>query len=102
MEAQPNRSKGCYDPGFGRSGSNIDLTLIAPDMEYPHLFRLSNLLDDLYIPYKVDLSLVHKLRDDGLLDQIKRHGKLFYAKENFPFKDGDIASILASYQNQPS
>ena len=42
--------------------------------------RIENKLDDLLLPYKIDLSLMHEIKNVDLLDHIKRVGVVFYEK----------------------
>ena len=70
-----SRAKGNYKPG-----SDIDLTIIG-DLDYSNLIKLENQLDDLLLPYKIDLSLYHNFNHPKLIDHIKRVGKVFYEKE---------------------
>lgn len=70
-----SRAKGNYKPG-----SDIDLTIVG-DLDYSNLMKLENQLDDLLLPYKIDLSLYHNINHPELLDHIKRVGKVFYEKE---------------------
>lgn len=70
-----SRAKGNY-----RRGSDIDLTIIG-DLEYSELLRLENQLDDLLLPYKIDLSLKHTIDNPELLAHINRVGKTFYQNE---------------------
>ena len=37
-------------------------------------------IDDLLLPYTVDLSLYHYLNDPDILDHIRRAGKIFFKK----------------------
>lgn len=57
--------------------SDIDLTLIAPDMELTELLKIETEIDDLLIPYKVDLSLIHQIDSESLIDHIRRVGVEF-------------------------
>lgn len=68
-----SRAKGNY-----KNGSDIDLTIVG-DMDYHSLHRLENQLDDLLLPYKIDLSLKNKLTDPDLVEHIERIGKVFYS-----------------------
>ncbi len=70
-----SRAKGNY-----KNGSDIDLTIVG-DLDYNQLLKLENQLDDLLLPYKIDLSLRHEINHPELLDHIQRVGKLFYEKE---------------------
>lgn len=67
--------------GNHRNGSDIDLTIIG-HLERTDKYRLLNQLDDLLLPYKIDLSLNHEISNPDLLDHIRHMGKLFYAKES--------------------
>jgi predicted nucleotidyltransferase len=64
-----SRAKGNY-----KVGSDIDLTLIAPKLTLTDLFKLETEIDDLLLPYKVDLSLFHKIENQDLIDHIRRVG----------------------------
>lgn len=72
-----SRAKGNY-----RNGSDIDLTLIAPTLTLTDLFRIENELDDLLLPYTIDLSLFHQLNDADILEHINRVGVVFYERGN--------------------
>lgn len=69
-----SRVKGNYKPG-----SNIDLT-IDGNLTFYEQMRLENELDDLLLPYKIDLSVKHKISNPDLLEHIQRVGKVFYQK----------------------
>ena len=73
-----SRANGNY-----KNGSDIDLTIVG-DLDYNNLLKLENQLDDLLLPYKMDLSLKHKITNPDLLEQIERVGKVFYEKEKQP------------------
>jgi len=68
-----SRAKSTY-----RHSSDIDLTLVAPDLCLTDLFRIEQQLDDLLLPYQIDLSLLHQIQDTSLLDHIHRCGVVFY------------------------
>ncbi len=68
-----SRAKGNYRPG-----SDIDLTLVAPAMDLTALLKIENELDDLLLPYKIDLSLFHQINDEELRSHIQRAGADFY------------------------
>lgn len=67
-----SRAKGNFKPG-----SDIDLTLIAPEMTLTELLKIENELDDLMLPYKIDLSLFHHIDNSDLIEHIKRVGVEF-------------------------
>lgn len=67
-----SRAKGNY-----KLGSDIDLTLDAPNLNLTDLLKIQNEIDDLLLPYKVDLSFFHLLDSTDLIDHIKRVGSEF-------------------------
>ena len=67
-----SRAKGNF-----RANSDIDLTLVAPALSLTDLLRIENELDDLLLPYKIDLSLQHQLDNQELIDHINRVGVEF-------------------------
>jgi len=70
-----SRAMGRYRPG-----SDIDLTLMG-DIDLKTLNRISLALDDLMLPYEIDLSAWSQIDNPQLRDHIERVGKLFYARE---------------------
>jgi predicted nucleotidyltransferase len=70
-----SRAKGNYKPG-----SDIDLSIIG-NLDFGSLMKLENQLDDLLLPYKMDISIFHKINHPELIDHIQRVGKVFYEKQ---------------------
>lgn len=68
-----SRAKGNY-----RAGSDIDLCLEGDALTLTQLLEIENELDDLLLPYKIDLSLHHALDNPELIDHIRRVGVVFY------------------------
>ena len=66
--------------GNFRNGSDIDLTLLGPDLDMTVLYRLLQEIDDLMMPYTVDLSIFDHIRDPDLVEHIQRVGVAFYTK----------------------
>jgi predicted nucleotidyltransferase len=60
--------------GRQRPGSDIDLCLEAPEMGLAELLVLGAQLDDLLLPWRIDLQLRHLIRHPGLLEHIDRVG----------------------------
>lgn len=70
--------------GNYKNGSDIDLTLIgSSDLNLTTLGKIMTDIDDLLLPYTVDLSLYNYLNDPDILDHIQRAGKIFYKKINY-------------------
>ena len=65
-------------------GSDIDLTIIENSLTFPAFLEIENTLDDLLLPYKIDLSLKRKISNIDLLSHIDSAGKLFYKRGNSP------------------
>jgi predicted nucleotidyltransferase len=70
-----SRAKGNFRPG-----SDIDLTLLGESLDGAVLSRILVDLDDLNMPYLLDVSLFSQISSDDLLDHIQRVGKVFYQK----------------------
>ena len=68
--------------GTQRPGSDIDLTLHGQSLTFAHLLRLMNDLDDLLLPYTIDLSLFQTIANPDLIDHIERAGIIFYQKND--------------------
>lgn len=72
-----SRAKGNY-----KNGSDIDLTLHGKNLTLDLLYQISTEIDDLLLPYTIDLSIFHALKDPDFIDHIQRVGIIFYEKEN--------------------
>jgi len=70
-----SRAKGTF-----RNGSDIDLTIIGDAVTHDQLLALANQLDDLLLPYKIDLSLLRQIENTDLLDHIRRVGVVFFER----------------------
>ncbi len=71
-----SRAKGTFKPG-----SDIDLTLFGEDLDLKILNQISFALDDLYMPYELDLSVYDYIESPDFLNHIKRVGIEFYCKK---------------------
>ena len=60
--------------GRYRSGSDVDLCLTAPAMTLEQLLQLGAQLDDLLLPWSIDLQLDHLISHEGLKEHIQRAG----------------------------
>jgi predicted nucleotidyltransferase len=70
-----SRAKGNYKPS-----SDIDLTIEEDKLPISEFLEIENKLDDLLLPYKIDLSQKRKIANVDLVDHIDRVGKPFYKK----------------------
>ncbi|MBN2065098.1 MAG: nucleotidyltransferase domain-containing protein [Sedimentisphaerales bacterium] len=70
-----SRAKGNF-----KKGSDIDLTMFGSDLSYQFQADLLDELDELYLPYQIDLSVFDKLENVNLKEHIERVGKVFYSR----------------------
>ncbi|MBC7458293.1 MAG: nucleotidyltransferase domain-containing protein [Bdellovibrionaceae bacterium] len=68
-----SRAKGNY-----KNGSDIDLSIKSKTLDLTALLKIENEIDDLLLPYKVDLNLFNQLNNANLIDHINRVGLVFY------------------------
>lgn len=70
-----SRAKGNYRPA-----SDIDLTLQGEALDYSDLVVIDTALDDLLLPYTMDLSIYQQIENPDLIEHIKRVGLPFYVR----------------------
>ena len=71
-----SRATGTY-----KNGSDIDLTLFGgDDLTLNILYHIMDDLDDLLLPYIIDLSIFHHISDPDVVEHIQRVGLTFYEK----------------------
>jgi predicted nucleotidyltransferase len=73
-----SRAKGNY-----KNGSDIDLTLRGAGMTLNVLYKIMDELDDLLLPYTIDLSIFDNISDPDVVEHIQRVGVTFYEKSEF-------------------
>ena len=72
-----SRAKGTF-----RNSSDIDLTIIGEQLTLSELLKIENQIDDLLLPYKIDLSQFEKINNPDLVAHVKRVGQVFFDKGN--------------------
>ena len=70
-----SRATGTFEPE-----SDIDLTLIGENLTHNHLLGIMFDLDDLLLPWMVDLSLLDTIDNPGLREHIGRVGQTLYER----------------------
>jgi type I restriction enzyme S subunit len=70
-----SRAKGNY-----KHGSDIDLTLFGDKLNYKLLMDVFDDLDELLLPYSIDLSVYEDISNDKLKEHINRVGVVFYER----------------------
>ena len=72
-----SRAQGNY-----KTGSDIDLTLHGDsDLTLSVVYRILDDLDDLLLPYTIDLSIFHDIGDPDVIEHIQRVGAPFYERD---------------------
>ena len=70
--------------GRQRPASDIDLTLIGPAISAASLARIDADLDDLLLPWMIDLSCHASIHHPALLAHIERAGLELYRRRDAP------------------
>lgn len=70
-----SRAKGNY-----RAGSDIDLTIKGSEISFAEFMQIEDQIDDLMLPYTIDLSQYRLLENTDLIAHIDRVGRVIYAR----------------------
>ena len=70
-----SRAKGNY-----RDNSDIDITLEGKNLTVSDLATLDERLDNLLLPWQIDLSIKSRITNVALLDEIERWGKVVFER----------------------
>jgi predicted nucleotidyltransferase len=70
-----SRAKGNY-----KKGSDIDLTLFGKDLDLLIQHKIEIEIDDLLLPYSIDLSIYSDISNMDLISHIDKVGKTLYKK----------------------
>jgi uncharacterized protein len=71
-----SRAKGNY-----KTGSDIDLTMFGDDINHSILLKILDELDELLLPWMIDLSIIRQIDNEGLREHIERVGVVFYERK---------------------
>lgn len=66
--------------GMHKNGSDIDLTLCGSALTTRTLFDISEEIDNLLLPYTIDLSILSDIDDPGIIENINHIGVIFYTR----------------------
>jgi predicted nucleotidyltransferase len=72
-----SRAKGSY-----KNGSDIDLTMYGDDLNHSLLLKILDELDELLLPWMIDLSIFRQIDNASLREHIERVGVVFYERES--------------------
>jgi len=67
--------------GAHQNGSDIDLCLCGESLSLPLQLKIENELEELLLPYKIDLSIFHQLENSDLIEHINGVGVEFYRRK---------------------
>lgn len=70
-----SRAKGNY-----QKGSDIDISLVGNGLNLNKLLRIETEIDDLLLPYNIDVSIFDKIENKELVEHINRVGVVIYEK----------------------
>jgi predicted nucleotidyltransferase len=70
-----SRAKGSHKPG-----SDLDIALVGHELRLKDLNAISLDLDDLLLPYAIDLAIYDRINDPDLLEHINRVGRTIYTR----------------------
>jgi predicted nucleotidyltransferase len=76
-----SRAKGNY-----RTGSDIDLAIVGSQFSDEQLVKLETHLDDLLLPYSIDVTRFDSIANPDLIEHIQRVAKTFYER---PYRIGN-------------
>ena len=68
-----SRAKGNYKPF-----SDVDISLVGKSLTYSDLLRLHSIIDDLLLPYEIDLNIFDLIQNENLKEHILRCGHVIY------------------------
>lgn len=70
-----SRAKGNF-----KQASDIDLTLLGCNISLSQINEIESEMDELLLPYKIDISAYSQIENQNLKNEISQTGKLLYAK----------------------
>lgn len=79
-QVEPAILHGSRARGDFRPGSDIDLCLEGTGLSVSLLFKIEHALDNLLLPYKIDLCIHEQIDNPELLAQIEQLGISFYRR----------------------
>ncbi len=68
-----SRAKGNFKPG-----SDVDIALMGSEISFNDLLFLHNKIDELNLPYKFDILIYDQIKDNDVIEHIKRVSVILY------------------------
>jgi predicted nucleotidyltransferase len=70
-----SRAKGTF-----HNGSDVDIALLGNEIELNDILNLTSDIENLDLPYKFDLVIYNRIKEQGLIDHIDRVGKVIFQR----------------------
>lgn len=64
-----------------RFSSDIDLAIFGSHLDLTLQQKIETALDDLLLPYKLDVAIFHRINNAKLVEHIQKTGKILYEQE---------------------
>lgn len=71
---------GSRSQGNHSNTSDIDLTITESSINFSDFLKLAGQLDDLMLPWKIDLSILEQIDNPALVEEITRTGKIIFQR----------------------
>ena len=86
-----SRAKGNYKPF-----SDVDISLVGKSLSYSDLLRLHSIIDDLLLPYEIDLNIFDLIQNENLKEHILRCGRVIYESRNKGIAQAHLSTQTSS------
>ena len=86
-----SRTKGNYRPF-----SDVDISLVGKSLSYSDLLRLHSIIDDLLLPYEIDLNIFDLIQNENLKEHILRCGRVIYESRNKGITQAHLSTQTSS------
>ena len=86
-----SRAKGNYKPF-----SDVDISLVGKSLSYSDLLRLNSIIDDLLLPYEIDLNIFDLIQNENLKEHILRCGRVIYESRNKGITQAHLSTQTSS------
>ena len=72
-----SRAKGTFN-----DGSDIDIALVGDGLKLNDIIQASLEMDKLFLPYKIDLVIFERIKEQELIEHIQRVGRKLFDRQN--------------------
>ena len=86
-----SRAKGNYKPF-----SDVDISLVGKSLSYSDFLRLHSIIDDLLLPYEIDLNIFDLIQNENLKEHILRCGRVIYESRNKGITQAHLSTQTSS------